>query len=261
MKQHLKKLLNRYGIDIRRTGPRGTPGLPEFLAERRIETVLDVGANIGQFGTILRKQGYRGRIISFEPIRAVFETLKAVADRDGNWEAHNYAFGSASAVKNIQISENTEFSSLLDQTPAAQEFDPRAQVIRQEPVEVKRLDDEFASLRADRVFLKIDAQGYEWEILEGAPATLKLILGIQVELPLTHLYKGVWSLTEALEYLLQRGFILAQVRPVNYDNKDWVSMVEIDCMFRRLESKDCATQIGGRIGFHGVASSDRTNLV
>jgi FkbM family methyltransferase len=237
MKTQLKKLLYSCGFEVRRAGlPR--PGVHEFLEARGIETVLDVGANIGQFGSGLRNRGYRGRIISFEPIKGVFATLKGLADRDGNWEAHNYALGSARLVKNIQISERTEFSSLLEQTPVAQDFDPRARVIRQESVEVKRLDDIFPQIQGGRVFLKIDAQGFEREILEGAPATLKQVLGVQAELPLMHLYQGVWSLSEALEYMRQRQFILCQVEPTNYDTKDRVSMVELDCIFRRMDPRD-----------------------
>jgi len=238
MKRQLKNLLFRCGLDVRRAGKRRTPHLPEFLESRGIETVLDVGANTGQFGRGLRRAGYRGRIVSFEPIKDVFATLKGVADRDGNWEVHNYALGSALSVRTMRISQDTVFSSLLEQTPAAQEFDPRARVLRQESVEIKRLDDVLPSFHGGRVFLKIDAQGFEREILDGAAASLGQILGIQAELPLLHLYRGVWSLPDALEYLRQRDFVLSQVQPTNYDTKDRVSMVELDCIFRRMDPRD-----------------------
>jgi FkbM family methyltransferase len=163
--------------------------------------------------------------------------LKGVADRAGNWEVHNYALGSARSVKNIQIGELTVFSSLLEQTTVAQELCSMARVIRQEAVEIKRLDDIFPSFQGGRVFLKIDAQGFEREILEGAPASLKQILGLQAEIPLMHLYQGVWSLQEALEYMRERQFILCKVEPTNYDLKD-MSMVELDCIFRRMDWRD-----------------------
>lgn len=198
MKTALKKLLRHTGYEVRRIGPRGTPGLAEFLRSRRIDTVLDVGANVGQFGLHLRDLGYRGRIVSFEPVGAVFAVLKGVAERDGNWEVHNLALGAARAAATIKVSENSVFSSLRAQTTDAARFDPAARVLREERVAVERLDDLFDRFRDRRVFLKIDTQGFERDVLDGASKSLDRILGVQAELPVRHLYEAVWSLPEAL---------------------------------------------------------------
>lgn len=139
VKRQMKKLLWRRGLELR---PR-RPNLVQFLESRKIDVFLDVGANTGQTGLQLREQGYRGRIVSFEPVKDVFERLKRVADRDGNWEAQNFALGSASAPMLIKISESTIYSSMLDQTPEAQRYDRSAKIQREENVEVRRLDDIF----------------------------------------------------------------------------------------------------------------------
>lgn len=228
LKRLVKKFFWRFGFDIRRG-----PNLMKFLKSRQIDIVLDVGANIGQFGLDLRDQGYRGRIVSFEPIKEIFAKLKSAADRDGNWEVHNCALGSSPSTKPINVSESAVFSSFLDQTTAAQQFDASAKVLREEQVEVSRLDDLFSQFSGHRVFLKIDTQGFEREVLDGARESLKEIAGVQAELPIVHLYHGVWSLPEALDYMSQRGFVLGQVRPTNFDREERVSVLELDCIFRR----------------------------
>ena len=100
-------------------------------------------------------------------------------------------------------------------------------------LEVQRLDDIFARFKGRRVFLKIDTQGFEREVLEGARESLKEIFGVQAELPVVHLYRGVWSLPEALDYMSKRGFVLGQVRPTNFDTEERVTVIELDCIFRR----------------------------
>lgn len=230
LKRQIKKLLWRRGLELR---PR-RPNLVQFLESRRIDVFLDVGANTGQTGLQLRDLGYRGLIVSFEPIKAVFEKLKRVADQDGNWEVHNFALGSAPAQTPIKISKNTVYSSMLDQTPDAQRYDRFARVDREETVEVRRLDDIFSRFRGRRVFLKIVTQGFECEVLEGARESLDEILGAMLVLPIVQLYRGNWSLAEALAYMANRGFILGQTGQESFEGEDKVTLLELYCIFRRL---------------------------
>ncbi len=110
--------------------------------------------------------------------------------------------------------------------------------MRQEEIPLARLDDIFAPFQGSRVFLKIDTQGYERQVLEGGSEALKQIVGVQMELPVVHLYKNTWSFAEALTYMSKRGFVLAQITPVNWLSEDSVSAVEIDGIFRRRGSQD-----------------------
>jgi FkbM family methyltransferase len=232
-KQTIRRSLRRFGLDIHRVGPGRSPDLADFLAARQVDVVLDVGANLGQFGLELRDRGYRGQIVSFEPIASVFRELKAVAERDGNWHAHHLALGAAAGRALLNVSYTSLFSSFLEQAPAAQRFDPSAAVARQEEVAVACLDDVFAPFRRRNVFLKIDTQGYERLILEGARDALSQVVGVQLELPLVHLYKETWSLTDALVYMGDAGFVLAQLTLVNWLREDPASAIEIDGVFRR----------------------------
>jgi FkbM family methyltransferase len=233
MKRGIKRSLRRFGLDIRRIGPGRYPELTDFLESRHVDVVLDVGANLGWFGQALRERGYRGKIVSFEPIGAVFRELKALAERDGNWQAHRLALGATAGRALINVSRKSDYSSILDQSQAAQRLEPTAVVARQEEITVARLDDLFAPFRDRSVFLKIDTQGYERPVLEGAREALTQIVGVQLELPLVHLYKDTWSLADASSYMRHVGFVLAQLTPVNWLREDPVSAVEIDGVFRR----------------------------
>jgi FkbM family methyltransferase len=228
-KQTIKRGLRYFGLDIRRIGH----DLMDFLSARQVDVVLDVGANIGQFGKSLRSCGYRGKIVSFEPAEAIYQRLKTAAERDGNWETHHVALGSAAGHMVLNVSYDSRFSSILDQTAVAQRFDTNASVVQHEEVGVLRLDDFFPPYRDRTVFLKIDTQGYEYAILEGAPKTLPQVVGVQLELPIVHLYKNTWSLVEALAYMRHAGFVPAQLTPVNWLSDDSASLLEIDAVFRR----------------------------
>lgn len=238
MRKTLRRLARRMGYDVRKIGAGGRPDLDQFLRSRRVDIVLDVGANLGQFGQELRDSGYRGRIVSFEPIASVFAGLKARTDRDRNWEAHQLALGASPGHATIKVSGATVFSSLLDQTALAQRFDQAAVVERHEIVEVARLDDLVARFRSRNVFLKIDTQGFERQVLDGAPDCLRWIAGVQLELPAVPLYQGVWSLGAAMNHMEELGFVVAQMRPVNHFPHDPVSAAELDCVFRRRDERD-----------------------
>jgi FkbM family methyltransferase len=237
VKRSIRRSLRWFGLDVRRVGPQ-SPDLADFLAARQVDVVLDVGANVGQFGQGLRGRGYRGEIVSFEPIESVFRELKTVAERDGNWQAHHLALGAATGRALLNVSRASVFSSILDQSPAAQRFDAEAAVARQEEVAVACLDELFTPFRNRTVFLKIDTQGYERPILEGAREALSQVVGVQLELPLVHLYKETWTLADALVYLDAAGFVLAQLTPVNCLKEDPVSAVEVDGVFRRRRADE-----------------------
>lgn len=228
-KKWVKATLRRFDYDIVRSEPR----LIDFLRSRNIDLVLDVGANAGQFGQSLRNAGFDGEILSFEPVRAVFDKLQQSAQGDEKWQARNLALGAAAGRATINVSEDTVFSSILPQTAVAQEFDPAAVVKRTEEIEVATLDDIFQPFQRRNAFLKIDTQGFERQVLDGGVASLAVIKGVQLELPILHLYANTWSLSEALEYMRQRNFVVSQMRPTNFLKADPVSLVEVDCIFRR----------------------------
>jgi len=96
------------------------------------------------------------------------------------------------------------------------------------------LDDVVAELPPSKAaYLKIDTQGYERQVLLGASKRLSDFVGVQMELPIIHLYEGTWRLHEAVAFMSERSFEISNILPVNYDTCDTVSLVEVDCIFYR----------------------------
>lgn len=230
----LRTLRQRAGIEFVRA--RKNPNLMDFIENRTIDLILDVGANTGQFGQWTRNRGYAGQIISFEPVKEAFRELENAARRDDRWTVKNLALGSSSGVMAINVSKNSQFSSFNDLTTTARSFDPDAEFTTSESVVVRTLDEAVpARDSSSNVLLKIDTQGYERPVLEGAKETLKEVKGVFLELPVVHIYKNNWLFHEGVAYMNDLGFVLAQVHPVNVHNRARDSAVEFDCLFRPVD--------------------------
>jgi len=224
-------------LGILHLGRRRVRDLIDFIEDRRIDVVIDVGANIGQFGEYLRACGYRGKIVSFEPIEAAYRALAARAAADDNWEVHHCGLGAAPGEANLHVSGLTVFSSILNLTSAAELHDSRMAVDHTEQIRIRTLDEVVAGLSGN-MLLKIDTQGYERQVIEGGRQSLPQMLGILLELPIIHVYEGEWQFHEALEFMAGAGFVPAQMQPVGYHGVDKVSAVEFDCLFRPLSEVD-----------------------
>ena len=163
-----------------------------FLESHGINVVLDVGANAGQYAQQLRECGYRGKIISFEPLSKAFRQLAETAQNDPTWQVKQCALGDKEATAEINISENSWSSSLLEMLPAHAKAAPDSKYIGKEVVTIRTLDALFSSYcKSDsRVFLKIDTQGFTKKVLEGGQHSLETIRGLQVEMSLVPLYDG-----------------------------------------------------------------------
>ncbi|SRR5579871_596238 len=234
----VKSLARAIGYDIRRIDSHFLKRPSDFIRSRNIDLVVDVGANTGQYAARLRGEGYAGWIVSAEPVSTVYAALAARAAGDARWKTMNLAFGEKEGSADINVSEASVLSSIRRQLPAAAAFNSEARVIRHERVRVARLDAVFPELPTGRAFLKIDTQGYEQQVLIGASGCLSRFMGVQMELPIVHLYEGTWQFHEAIAYMCDRGFEISNIVPVNYDRADSVSLVEVDCVFRVRRRQD-----------------------
>lgn len=138
------------------------------LLNRKISVVFDVGASVGGYGHSIRQSGYNGKIVSFEPLPSAFEQLSALARKIPPWQAVNCALGSRSGSYDFHVASNGDSSSLLPMLAKTTEV---AGIFQQTTVtvQVRRLDELFLqySQTDDKVFLKIDVQGFEMDVLEG----------------------------------------------------------------------------------------------
>jgi FkbM family methyltransferase len=225
-------------LGIVHLGRRRVRDLMDFIEDRKIDIVIDVGANIGQFGESLRANGFRGKIVSFEPTKSAFEALSKMAAADGNWEAHHCGLGAVSGTAVLNASKLSVFNSFLELSSVAGLHDNRMEVEHTEEIPIFTLDHFAGSFPRGEILLKVDTQGYERQVIEGAHQTISRTAGILMELPVIHTYEGEWQFHEALEYMSDAGFVPAQIQAVGYHGRDNVSAVDFDCLFRPRSQVD-----------------------
>jgi FkbM family methyltransferase len=174
-----------------------------------VGTVLDVGANVGQYAAGLRSSGYRGRIVSFEPLSDAYARLARRCAHDPAWTVHRQAVGSEPGELELNISANSYSSSLLPMTSAHTGAAPRSQYVGVEKVPVTTLADLLPVHDVDpaSAWLKIDTQGYEAQVLDGAGSRLGEFAAVQLELSFVPLYVGQSLLDELVGRLRAAGFV------------------------------------------------------
>jgi FkbM family methyltransferase len=233
----LQRLARRLGYDLtpRRKARSPDAQLAALLAHFRISCVLDVGANVGQYGARLRAWGYPGRIVSFEPQAGPHAALERRAAADAAWQAApRMALGAHAGEVELEVSAESDMSSILPQSALLRQVSPSSAVVRRETVPLRRLDDVAGSyLEPDeRVFLKIDAQGYEAEVLAGAAGLLERLAGIQLEMALVPLYEGERPFRAMLDELSALGFEPHLFLPGYFERK-LARQLQIDGVFMR----------------------------
>jgi FkbM family methyltransferase len=211
----LRAVLQRFGIDVKRYGV--LVGRHTLLAVRArvlqevgIDLVLDVGANEGQYALLLRASGYRGRIVSFEPLTEAFSTLAVRAAADPLWDVRRVALGEQEGTLTLHVAAYSASSSLLPMLDRHVEAAPRSSYVGTEECSVVRLDSVAEEVlgEAQRALLKLDVQGYEMAVLRGATATLSRVAAVESELSLVPLYAGQALLPEVAIFLREAGFEL-----------------------------------------------------
>jgi FkbM family methyltransferase len=212
--------------------------LRDVLKRLDVDCVWDVGANTGQFGRMLRSYAkYDGWIVSFEPVSRAFSELTELAQRDGRWRVFKVALGSRDEERVIKVADNTVLSSFLESSDYSVEAFGRKHtaVTAEENVSVRTIDsiatDVMEDLPDARVFLKLDTQGWDLEVMEGAQNFLQRVVGLQSEVSLKALYDGMPHYVETLSYLERKGFELSGLFPVNRDRK--LRLIELDCVVVR----------------------------
>jgi FkbM family methyltransferase len=208
--------------------------LLSFFRRTGINCVIDVGAHTGEYFETLSEIGYRGRVVSFEPVKANYEALARKARREKRWLIRNVALGAEAGAKEMNVYQGTVFNSFLESNEYGSErFGNMVERTKSESVQVARLDTIFADcvagLDSPRVFLKMDTQGWDIEVLRGASGILDRIVGLQSELSAQHCYNGMVPYTKALEHYNELGFQVTGIFPVARD-KDELRIVEFDCV-------------------------------
>ncbi|MBJ7339103.1 MAG: FkbM family methyltransferase [Mycolicibacterium sp.] len=227
-------LASRNGLWLRAL-LRGVPAGTEHRSVlRSIEcrTVVDIGANRGQFALAARERWPTARVISFEPLEKPAATFRRVFATDELVSLHEAAVGPREAVGTMHLSRSDDSSSLLAITRLQDTVFPGTDEIGTVDVRVATLG---AFVQADSIvapaLLKIDVQGYELEVLRGCEPLLQAFDRIYCECSFLELYEGQGLAGAVIAWLAERGFTLAGVFNAAYGDDG--RAVQADFLFSR----------------------------
>jgi FkbM family methyltransferase len=210
MKRIIKKILNDMGLDIIRLNKS-----PEYsligLRNLQINTIIDVGANIGQFASIIERVFPEATIYSFEPIPLAFDELSKWSKKIGRKvEAFNYALSDTSGeIEMYYHTDHSPSSSLLKTTEICENYYPFTK--KQESIKVKSitLDKAIEDLNIKikpELLIKLDVQGYEDRVIKGGEKTFKMAKACILEIGLDNLYADQADFREIIDLLYMLGF-------------------------------------------------------
>jgi FkbM family methyltransferase len=220
------------GYEVRQYTP-----LRSFAAAReallqRVDVVVDVGANAGQYGEMLRGLGFAGRLVSLEPVAEAYAELSRRADADEGWEAVCVAASDFDGELTLNVTGDSRSSSVLRRNERFADK-PGWEPKESRRVPARRLDALAGELLrpGERPYLKLDVQGYERQVLDGAGDALGRFEGLELELSVTALYEGQPALADMLPLLAERGFRPVSLEPILLDDDGL--LMELDGLFAR----------------------------
>lgn len=237
MKASIKRMARHFGLELNRyhVATSSAARLQRILSAQKIDLVLDVGANVGQFAREIRSGGYRKKIVSFEPVSTSYQELLRNSKGDSQWiVASQVAIGDEDGEVKINISSNSFSNSILNVLESHVKCDASAGFISHERVRITTLDTIAGEHLATSTsaFLKIDTQGYESQVLAGAARSLKIIKCVQMELSLVPLYEGQALFAEMIERMRELGFALYGVIP-GFADEETGRLMQADGIFLR----------------------------
>ena len=220
-----------YELVRRKRHPSLGAHLRNLVRRHAIDAIIDVGANDGQFALLMRKEGFAGKIYSFEPVSTTYQHLRQVSQGDPDWEVFNTALGNKVGEETINITRSSDLCSLLSPNEFGKAAFPNIEVSHRETIVMDTLDNFLARgelARPARFLLKMDTQGYDLQVFEGAENSLDRIVGLLSELSLLPIYAQAPHYLDVLRLYEAKGFVPSGLYPVSR-NED-LSVIEMDCV-------------------------------
>lgn len=234
-KAAIRRTINRLGYDIvafDADNPRAR--LARLLQHHGVTVIADVGANEGHFGWDMRELGFGGKIVSFEPLQDAFARLAHACAADESWQAVNIGLGNRDEDRFIHVAANSQSSSFLSMLDTHKEAAPQSAYQGEERATIRRLESILPAYcgPADKVFLKVDTQGFEKPVLEGARGLLPAVPLIQLECSLVPLYDGAESIEDMIAFMRGTGYDPIDLQPT-FHHKNSGHLMQADVLFVR----------------------------
>ena len=237
MKKTIKSLLRSFGFELSRYGPQSNVHIQILAALNYVQSnvIFDIGANEGQFAQELRSIGFSGKIISFDPLSSAHRQLILSSQNDPHWVIHpRAALGDYDGEVQINIAGNSVSSSILPMLDTHSLACAASAYVSSETSPMSRLDSISSQyLCSDsRVFIKIDTQGFEWQVLDGALDTLKRAQGVLLEISLVPLYSGQKLWHDIINRMENDGFTLWSIQK-GFTDPHSGRTLQLDAIFLR----------------------------
>ena len=198
----------------------------------KIDYVIDVGANEGQFASSLRRNNYKGNILSFEPASKPFKKLVENSKHDAYWDVINLALGEKKESRKINVFEASDLNSFYEASELGKNrLNNGMKKIKTEMIEIKTLDSilKKIDLKNKNIFLKIDTQGFDLSVFKGSMKHMSMIRGLMSEIPVQKIYKTTQSYHDILKEYEAHKFQISGIFPV-LQNKKNNTVMEFDCV-------------------------------
>ena len=212
IKRAVKKILEATGFELRRINinHKFEPEREDrfkWMRNLNIRTVLDVGANTGQFAGEIHAILPEAAIYSFEPLRDCYDLLVEKMSPVPKFRAFDFALGSEASEIEMHRSEFTPSSSILRMSGLHKQAFPFTSKVVLEKVAIKRLDDVTGNLDlAKNILIKIDVQGFEDRVIAGGLKTIQIAKLLIVETSFESLYDDQPLFDTIYEMVKRMGF-------------------------------------------------------
>jgi FkbM family methyltransferase len=215
IKSMVANLAGRFGYEIRRKQPQQAESV---LLRVNFATILDVGANTGQFSSAVLSSHPDATVHAFEPIPDCFAVLQGRFEGNSKFQAHNVAISDSNTVAEFEVNESSASSSLLPLDDTHKQMYPGARVVRTISVNTTTLD-RWADNRILKrpLLLKLDVQGNELKVLRGAGGVLPGVDYLLTEINIGAMYKGQPSFQEIHDTLCSFGLEFIDFFPEKRD--------------------------------------------
>jgi|TARA_B110000879_G_scaffold191830_1_gene257339 FkbM family methyltransferase len=213
--------------------------LKKLLSHFNVDCVFDIGANCGQYATMLReKADYTGTILSFEPIPNAAQEIRKLSKNDPDWHVFEQAVSCTDGELTFNIMEKSQFSSLStprhDETKLFTDMNKVKETVTVKSECLENIYNRLSKyLKFKRPFLKMDTQGFDLDVLKSGQSILQNYIGLQSELSIKKIYEESVDFRDAISTYEKYGFSLSAFVPNNAGH--FPELIEIDCIMIRNE--------------------------